>query len=255
MQGTKSVYRVVWLFFCGLLGVVGVVVASTWSLGMTIALLVMAAIVGGFLTWLVLIPEGDDNPRLPPDRRRVVATSAALSGGGCVVLIGLGMLLGAPMAALLLALAIGGSPHIIRFCLHRLRHHGHLSTPPTQAVARGDNRTSSDSVPTPNSTAEPEQVVPTRTAPSELSDDALCLAWRASFSALQNATSPAQRLRIVEERQAYLDEIERRNRRGMATWLASGARAAGDPGPFVVGESGAGRSPIDWDGLIHGTGK
>jgi hypothetical protein len=83
----------------------------------------------------------------------------------------------------------------------------------------------------------------------------LCLAWRASFSALQRANSPVQRLRIVEERRAYLDEIEHRNARGMAAWLASGARAAGDPTRFVLGDSTAGRAPIDWNGLLHDTGK
>ncbi|MEU4607337.1 hypothetical protein AB0F43_30500 [Kribbella sp. NPDC023972] len=253
MQGAKSVYRVLWLLVCGLLGVVGVMAALTLSLGTIITVLVMAAIVGGVVSWIVLIPEVD-NPRLPPGGRRVVATSTALSGAGCVVWIGLGMLLGAPIAVLLLAFVIGGSPHLIGSGLKRLDWHGHLSTSPSAAGAGGNDETLPDSAPEPSSCPEPEQAS-VRTAPADLSDDALSLAWRASFPALQRATSPAQRLRIVTERQEYLDELERRNPRGLAAWLASGARAAGDPKPYVQGDSGAGRSPIDWDGLIHGTGK
>jgi hypothetical protein len=102
---------------------------------------------------------------------------------------------------------------------------------------------------------EPERQPMPRVEPASLSDDALCLAWRASFSALQRADSPSQRLSIVDERRAYLDEIERRNARGMAAWLASGARAAGDPSRFVLEDGPASRHPIDWDDLLHDTDK
>ncbi|WP_406047119.1 hypothetical protein [Kribbella sp. NBC_00889] len=63
------------------------------------------------------------------------------------------------------------------------------------------------------------------------------------------------RLRIVDERRAYLDEIERRSAHGMAAWLASGPRAAGDPTRFVLGDGAAGRARIDWDDLLHDTDK
>jgi hypothetical protein len=89
--------------------------------------------------------------------------------------------------------------------------------------------------------------------PTSLSGDALCLAWRASFSALLRAGAPAERLQIVEERLAYLQELERRNPGGVAAWLASGARAAGNPARFVTGDSAVGRTAIDWDSLIQGT--
>ncbi|MEV0291454.1 hypothetical protein AB0H36_45640 [Kribbella sp. NPDC050820] len=256
MQGAQSVYRVVWLLVCGLLGVIGGMAASTLSLGTIITVFVMAAITGGVVSWLVLIPEGD-NPRLPPGGRRVVATSTVLSGAGCLALVGVGMLLGAAMAVLLLVFVIGGSPHVVRIGLRRFGRHGHVFTSPRAAGPRGYDGTYPDSVPEPSAPTEPdpEQVAAARPAPADLSDEELSLAWRASFPALQRATSPAQRLRIVAERQEYLDELERRSPRGLAAWLASGARAAGDPRPYLQGESGAGRSPIDWDGLIHGSGK
>jgi hypothetical protein len=68
---------------------------------------------------------------------------------------------------------------------------------------------------------------------SPLSDAELCQAWRRSFTALQRAKAPASRMRVVLIRQAYLDEFERRNRRGLVAWLQSGARAASDPTRFL----------------------
>jgi hypothetical protein len=109
--------------------------------------------------------------------------------------------------------------------------------------------------PAPIPEAEPDQAPKPHIAPDALSDEALCLAWRSSFSALQKASSPTQQLRIVDERREYLDEIERRTAHGLAAWLASGPRAAGDPSRFVLGDSAAGRAPIDWNNLLHDTDK
>lgn len=69
--------------------------------------------------------------------------------------------------------------------------------------------------------------------PEGLDDAALCQAWRRSFLLLQ--TSRVDRVvRVVELRQQYLDELERRHPAGISRWLASGARAAGNPLPFLV---------------------
>jgi hypothetical protein len=69
-----------------------------------------------------------------------------------------------------------------------------------------------------------------------LDDDALCLAWRRSFHQLQDARSPGARLAVVDLRRAYLDELQRRCPTGLASWLASGARASGNPLPFLDGD-------------------
>ena len=66
-----------------------------------------------------------------------------------------------------------------------------------------------------------------------LDDAALCLAWRRSFRLLETASSAAERVSIVEQRQQYLDELNRRSPEGLAAWLASGARASGNPLPYV----------------------
>jgi hypothetical protein len=70
-------------------------------------------------------------------------------------------------------------------------------------------------------------------APEDLDDDALCWAWRRSYVVLQRTHTAPRRLHVVEVRQAYLDELERRNAMGLSAWLASGARAAGNPSPFI----------------------
>jgi hypothetical protein len=68
---------------------------------------------------------------------------------------------------------------------------------------------------------------------SALSLDELCLAWRRSFVQLQHAGDERGRHIVISSRQAYLDELERRDPPGFAKWLDSGARAAGDPSRFV----------------------
>jgi hypothetical protein len=50
---------------------------------------------------------------------------------------------------------------------------------------------------------------------------------------LEGAATAGERLAVVEQRQRYLDELYRRSPDGLAAWFASGARASGDPLPYV----------------------
>jgi hypothetical protein len=59
--------------------------------------------------------------------------------------------------------------------------------------------------------------------------------WRRSFVALERAGDPASKAAVVQARQAFLDELERRDPAGLHEWLESGARAAGDPTKFMSG--------------------
>lgn len=249
------VYRVAWLLFCGVLGAAGAVMAFTWSLSNLVLLVVFTTFTGAIVTGVALTdPSGP--ARLPRDKRRIMARSTVLIAGGTISLIGLGTLVGALTALLLLVIGVGGSPSVIRHGVRWLSEHGHLAAPtptPTPPPEQADVPPRSEA---PSVVAiEPELASTPQDPPDALSDEALCRAWRASFSALQKADSPAQRFRIVDERRAYLDEIERRTARGMAAWLASGPRAAGDPSRFVLGDSAAGRAPINWDNLLHDTDK
>jgi len=247
-------YRIVWLIFCGALGALGAVVAFTWSLSTIILILVLTALMGAAVA-LVALESPDGPTRSPRDRRRIVASSTALIAGGTLSFIGLGTLLGAATAVLLLAVIVGGSPYAIRYCVRWLREHGHLESPAPRPIQPDRADRSSESATAPSLGTEPDQESKPYVAPEALSDEALCLAWRTSFSALQRASSPTQRLQIVDERRGYLDEIERRSAHGLAAWLASGPRAAGDITRFVVGDSAAGRARIDWDDLLLDTDK
>jgi hypothetical protein len=84
-----------------------------------------------------------------------------------------------------------------------------------------------------------------------LTDEQLCQGWRASYLALQLRPPDAAILETVEERQRFLDELERRNARGLTAWLASGARAAGNPLPYLV-DGRTDHHAINWDELIRG---
>jgi hypothetical protein len=84
------------------------------------------------------------------------------------------------------------------------------------------------------------QSIPVEPLPSSaldaVPDDALCLAWRRSFLALQEATTATARANVVMARQSYLDELTRRNPAAMSAWLSSGAGAASSPLPFLGSE-------------------
>ncbi|MDT7796755.1 MAG: hypothetical protein QOI78_188 [Actinomycetota bacterium] len=69
---------------------------------------------------------------------------------------------------------------------------------------------------------------------AELSTDELCTAWRRSYFQLLVARDAPARRSTVQRRQDYLDEIERRDPRGFVRWLHSGARAGGDPAPYLT---------------------
>lgn len=69
-------------------------------------------------------------------------------------------------------------------------------------------------------------------SPEQLSDAQLCLAWRASFTALQRVRRAVDRLVITEYRAGCLDEFARRDPVGFEHWLARGARAAIDAGGY-----------------------
>lgn len=252
-----SIYRLVWRGLCGLLGALGVVVALAWSVWASSALFVCVAVTAGGIAAIQKKNASlgtPDTASLRRLRRQDVTRSALLSGVVTTASIGLLILFGFLQGLLVLATIAGGSPYAIGYCLRRFA--------PASRPAR-NGRLDDEHWPKPEpgypSGTDPDLAAdaatsPRRTAPRSLSDDALCLAWRTSFSVLQRTNSPSQQLRIVEERQAYLDELERRDARAMAAWLASGPRAAGDPSRFVRGEAPS-HARIDWDRPIPGPEK
>ena len=152
-------------------------------------------------------------PELVPWRRlglgALLAGALTLAVGGLVEVSGAG----AVWVVTVLIVTWAGWPALVR----RLRPSKHSTQP-----------TSDDAEP-----ASPEPVEAAQGAalviPDRLEDADLCLAWRSSFVALQRATSPESRLRVVCVRALYLDEMERTNPAAFGAWLSSGPRAATSP--------------------------
>jgi hypothetical protein len=182
-------YRICWMLFCGLLGALGAVMALTWSLTNVIVVLGMASLTGAVVAMVALADP--DRPKRPPqEQRRIVARSTALAAGGTLSFIGLGALVGAATAVLLLVIAVGGSPYVIRYCVRWLSEHGHFASLSSQSVRPNPADRSPQSAPAPVLSTEPEQASQPQVAPGALSDEALCVAWRASFSALLSPDPP-----------------------------------------------------------------
>ena len=83
-----------------------------------------------------------------------------------------------------------------------------------------------------------------------LTDEELCGRWRSSYALVQRPATTEQMAETVAERQRCLDELERRHTQGFASWLASGARAPGNPLPHLL-RPRADRA-TNWDELTRG---
>jgi len=218
-------YRDVWVTLTAVTATVGVCIAVlTWSLAGVIGAFIAGGVMGGAMT-AALQPEN-----LPRPWRR--ACLGALASGVAVVSVaGLVVVLRAG-ALLLLVAATLSAPPLVRILRERLA--AKQPKPPaaqeTQPAERPLDDLDEPDWPAPNA-ATVEMSLPM--APESLDDDALCWAWRRSYVVLQRTHTAATRLHVVQVRQAYLDELERRNAMGLSAWLASGARAAGNPSRFI----------------------
>ena len=229
-------YRILWLAACVPLAMVGMGVAFVLSPAAFACLFIAFAAVGIILTLCVV---NDYEKRPPPERRRLVVNSALLGGATAGAFAGLVVLLDGGVFLLAL-LVLVSSPYAVGTYTHWLNSAPKPSAAQLDALAR------------PFAYASPEYVpFQPRSELGELTDEQLCHGWRASYVALQQRSSTVQVIAIVEERRKYLDELERRNANGFAAWLASGARAAGNPLPYLVG-SRVHHPTINWDELIRG---
>jgi hypothetical protein len=215
-----SRYEQLWTVSAGAACAGGFIAAfHSWSVVVLMGVLVTAGLFGVVVAmpWILGSPRWAER------------LAVAFVGGGLAtwVLLGLGRLAGA--AGLTIAvLLIVTSPWAVDGCrylavlagahLPRRRRTVGLATAPEAAVP-----------PAPVELVEESDF----DVPDLMSDADLCHAWRSSFVALQRASSPESRLRVVRMRALYLDELERRAGPAVRAWLDSGARAASDPGRFL----------------------
>jgi hypothetical protein len=71
-------------------------------------------------------------------------------------------------------------------------------------------------------------------AVADMATEDLCVAWRRSYFLLFITADDSAHQVVVQRRQDFLDEIERRDPRGFLRWLDSGAKAGSDPAPYLT---------------------
>jgi len=223
-------YRDAWMLVTAVTATVGAWSAlQTWPLVGVLGAFVCVAFVGGSLAEAA-------RPERGRRRLRPVATVAVLSGVGTVAAAGL-MAMSGLLGLLVVAVLAITCPQAWS-ALRRRKPAKASGSPIAQQSPEQLPETGTGTATIAAARVEdPEPAPDMPDEPSLLDDYALCCAWRRSYVVLERPHSPATHLKLVQQRQLYLDELERRNPTGMAEWLASGARAAGDPPRFIVRRS------------------
>lgn len=184
------------------------------------------------------VPGGDPQATGPLPPLRSMVAAAALTAATIVAITGFISVFGGYAVLGLLVLAVT-SPVVLRR-VHRVPW---LQPPTTQwdwLTPTRESRPAPIQRPRISRAARPQPAHPsaeyaTEAATSDsISDAELCWRWRTSYTALEHATSPAERFRLISDRSALLDELAARNPGGFARWLDSGARAASDPARYVI---------------------
>jgi hypothetical protein len=192
-------YRLVWSGLCGLVGVLGLMAGLFFvPTDLVFPLFFVAALIGSGVASNAWSKAEGTSVLARAWKAAVVAGTVIAAIVACA---GYVVLLGPAGPALVVILGVT-SPPAMRWLGRRLGH------------------------------------VPGRLYNGALTTAELCRRWQDSYEALRAATTAAARLRIVEARQHYLDELERRDPRGLNAWLGENASAAGDPSRFLAGEDG-----------------
>ncbi|MFK4088107.1 hypothetical protein ACI2LF_28610 [Kribbella sp. NPDC020789] len=200
-------YYRVWRAAVGALTGIGVVAALVFvAPGPNLAAFVLAA----FMAGAIYVGLGMSWERIPAAVFRAAPRWAALGGAAGLAILGYGAAVGLDVLLLLLVIAATSPPAVAWIGLLR---EAPVAKPPADLPV--------EVVEVP----ELDTAVPL----SEMTAAELCLAWRRSFGELRRADHWSA---TIDVRRAYLDELERRYPDEFAAWLASGPRAASDPGRF-----------------------
>lgn len=216
-----SIYRIIWWVATVILAAAGGIAAAiTVHTDVLVSAVIAAVLIGGGSPWLrpITLRTTPSHRTLLPVALRCAGTAVAV----VVTVIGLITLAGAAALPLILLMTITSAP-VYRYF--------------RDSVEFTQSRPCSPRSPLIHPSTVDVSLHPLPDC-SQLSNEALCRCWRMSFPALQNgpSTSPSatDALHLARTREAYLDEIERRDPRGFARWLDSGARAGSDPAKFLT---------------------
>lgn len=216
-QGGSSAGRTIWSWSAHLATAAGLGCALvSWDVTTVVLCVVLLVLVTGVIAASLWAEDG---------RRAVPRILRAAFSGGLAAPAAVALIVVLKLAGVLLVLAlVATAPPVTSFLRARREAKGDVpGTPPGPPGAR---------IPATSLVGGPaaEPFVELES----LDDEAVCLAWRRSFRRLEAAATAAERLAVVQQRQRYLDELDRRSPDGVAAWLAAGARASGNPLPYVA---------------------
>ena len=233
-----KVYQRLWVGVSGPLIIVGLIIGFILAPFPVSVLFVMF---GAFSADLTACLWQCEETHRPPRARRshVIARNAMVVGSAVGAYVGYSILW-APGGLLLLILVLASSPCAVSAYGRWLHSVPAPSSVQLDIVVRALSYASHEYL-----SFQPSLGV------AALTDEELCQSWQSSYTALQHQFTASQRAKTVAERQACLDELERRHPRGFASWLASGARAPGNPRPYLT-RGRADQPAIDWDNLTRG---
>ena len=179
--------------------------------------IVLGGIVGG-VVYVVAAERAEDET--PPPRRaigRLAVRAGAATTAVCLALTGVGSLLGAASAPVIVLLLAGLATWAWRTWSHR----------PGGSVD-DDGPDARREVPPP-----PSPVPEVRPDAAALTTHELCRAWQRSYFALIDVPEGPVREDIAAWRRSILDELERRDPAGFDEWIRNGARAGSDPSRYL----------------------
>lgn len=217
--GARTGAGTLWQCLAGSTAVVGCLCGlATWGLRTTATVAFSSAVIGCCLSAMLSAASGMQTVRRTV-RAGLVVGLAATATLGLVGVLG--------VTGLVAVLVVAGTHPASRRAL-RVHAKGLGSGPAVQSTRRSGRPESAIAT---NRTRDIRQ----RRAVEldNLSDAELCMTWRRSFVWLEAACVAPERVLVVQLRQELLDELQRRHPAGVSAWLASGARAAGNPLPFL----------------------
>jgi hypothetical protein len=159
--------------------------------------------------------------------------AAAWTASVIVLVVGLGVLVGGAVAAVVSCMAVVTAGAVWLLKTHKARHETHKARhaaggAPGPAPVMGDGDQARVLPAVPPSRSQPPVAL--------LSTSVLGTEWLRTTAVLASRLEPVRRQAIIWRRQETLDELERRDPAGFARWLAAGAATDNDPATFVRGD-------------------
>jgi hypothetical protein len=236
LRGPVSVYRACWLIAAATLHGAGWWGAFTVSLATVLFLSVAGALLGGSVC---LARRNSDAAARSQHAAPTVCLAVAGTALSAVAVGGLVGALGGAVGLTLLVVVTATSPTFVAHFRRRL-------FPLPRSVGRRI-----DAFVWALAFANPDPSMGTTLESRPSTDEELCRAWCTTYQALQASTSRRQRLALVQERRAILDELARRNPLAFVAWLVE-ATPGDSPWPYLSVDHFQPTS-IDWDELMGGS--